>query len=212
MSKFKNLFESMYVKVIFIAVTLFIGISSGIYVGYAYIGANGEAVSDNNATTETHGDHSNGEGIDLDEQFVNFGAGDLFPLESYVDKNNNKGNFENLLQNKATIFLFVSLTCTPCHDMLLYWNLNIQDKLNKDVQVVVCLREKDGEVPVEFMGLLENKQLVFFDGDHWSLQYDMAFWPTIIAVDESGFVRKVQLGFENYIHYDIANYFFVQNK
>lgn len=198
MIQMTQIVKSIYVKIIFGGVIVFIGIFGGIYVGNAMINKQPESpitiLSKNNQQEN-----------ELDAQFVNFNPGDLFPLESYTDNQNQVGNFEDLLQNKSTILLFVSLTCGPCHDLLKFWKHRIKDKVKKNVQVIVCIRNEDGKIPDEFAGLLDGMQVIRFDGSYWKETYDMSFWPTVVSVDYSGFVEHIQFGFENYLDYQIAN-------
>lgn len=197
-------YNSFYAKVIFGAIVGFAAIVLGIYVGYAIIGPD-------QSFTPTKDQWENAYDS-LDEQYVSFTDGDLFPLEPYWDENGNEHSFEQLLKGKPTILLFMSIGCGPCKDMLSFWNGGVDARLADNVQVVACIRKDSGPIPSDYKDLLSNKTVAFFDGSRWNNVYDMAFWPTIVGVDNSGFVNHVQIGFDNKIDGEFKRLFYKRDN
>lgn len=197
------LLSSVYVKILFAAVFGFVAVVGGMLVGNALLNQNAETMPLFN---------SNPVESALDEEYVTFTDGDLFPLEDYVDSDGQPGNFEQLLGGKPTLLLFVSFTCEPCHVLLRVFKETFAQMVKPDVQVVVCLRSDQGQPPPEFVGLFDSFKLIYYDHDHWGRTYKMGFNPTIIGVDGSGFVKHIQFGYESYIDYDLASFFFESNQ
>ncbi|MDH3892807.1 MAG: hypothetical protein OEV49_17225 [candidate division Zixibacteria bacterium] len=197
------LLSSIYVKVLFGAVFGFIAVVGGMLVG--------NAILNRDAETRPLFDQSPIES-ELDEQYVTFTDGDLFPLEDYVDRDGVPGNFEQLLGGRPALLLFVSYDCEPCLVLLRAFKKNFADKVRPEVQVIVCLRDDRGPPPAEFEGLFEGFELAYYQGEYWQKTYFMGFWPTIIGVDGSGFVHSIQFGYESYIDIELAKFFFVSNQ
>jgi hypothetical protein len=193
----------VYTKIIFGALLGFVAVVGGMLVG--------NAVLKRDAPAAPLFDYSPAESA-LDDQYVTFSDGDLFPLEDYVDGQGKPGDFEQLLGGRPTLLLFLSYTCEPCHGLLKAFKKYYLEKLRPDVQLYVCLRQEFGSPPPEFAGLFDDFELIYYDGAHWSLSYNMGFWPTIIGVDGSGFVRHIQFGYENYIDYELADFFFKSDQ
>jgi hypothetical protein len=195
-----KIFNSVYAKIFFGSLVGFLAIILGIYVGFAIVGVKSRP----GPTPEQLANSFDS----LDERYVNFNPGDLFPLENCRDQNGNETNFELLINGQPTIFMFLSTTCGPCHDLLRYWRGGITEMLKSEVQVYICLRMEKSDIPAEYEELYSGFELVFFDGDYWAITYDMSFWPTVVGVDASGFVKHIQFGFENKIDPAIARYYF----
>ncbi len=137
------------------------------------------------------------------ELSMTFGTGDAFPSEDFTDREGNTGNFESLLKDKETILFFTHFGCETCHDLLKFWKEKIQSRLHDDVQCVVCMERAGGDVPIEYAGLVDGMNVIFYDGDRWRNFYQMEFWPTIVTVDEDRMVTHVQFGFDYTIDYEI---------
>ncbi|MDH3889875.1 MAG: hypothetical protein OEV49_02225 [candidate division Zixibacteria bacterium] len=197
------LLSSVYVKVLVGAVLGFVAVVGGMLVGNAILNRDAETAPLFDAGRVDS---------QLDDQYVNFTDGDLFPLENYVDRDGLQGNFEQLLGGRPTLFLFVSYTCEPCHVLLRVFEKTFAEKVRPDVQVFVCLRGDRGQPPPEFEGLFDDFELIYYDGDHWGKTYNMGFYPTIIGVDGSGFVQHIQFGYESYIDIELAKFFFVSSQ
>ncbi len=202
MFKIHAILKSSYIKILFTVVLGFAGIVSGIYVGHALVNQTAEPVV---LPQEENVGITNSE---LDARYVNFTAGDLFPREEFTAVSGETGQFEQLVEGKNTLVFFVSFGCEPCHELLAFFNHNLYERLNPDVQLVACLRDATAGIPTEYAGLLKHMMVVFYDSDYWAEQYDLDFWPTIIGVDNSGFVRHVQLGWEEYIDYPLMEFYF----
>ncbi len=199
----RGVLGSTYAKIMFGGIVGFCGVVAGIYVGHAIIGQK---------TSPGSGPNPGGSYVTLDEKFVNFEVGDLFPLEDYTDSDGQQENFEYLLKDKKSILLFFSLHCGPCFDLLRFWQANLRQRLQPGVQVIACLNKNLSSIPDEYVGLVAGMHVVFYDVEYWHDTYDMAFWPTIIGVDESGFVTHIQFGYTGYIDYELINYFFLSNQ
>jgi len=198
MLSWSSFWKSVYTKILVSAILVFIGITSGIYVGNALV--------DKQPASQAEAPQPS-----ANEPFVTFDAGDLFPPEEYTDLSGHTGNFSDLIDGRPTIFIFVTMQCGPCIDLLQFWKMRMQERLRPGVQVVVCVKHDVTSVPPEYEGLLEGVRVVRYDDALWKRKYHLDFWPTIAGVDGSGFVQHVQSGFAKYIEHDLVDYFFTKS-
>ncbi|MGD8922949.1 MAG: hypothetical protein PVH24_06840 [Candidatus Zixiibacteriota bacterium] len=144
----------------------------------------------------------------LDSISVTLVPGDSFPPETYTDTAGKVGNFRDLLLGKNSLVVFANLYCEPCHDFLRLFQKHLRHQLQKKAQVIVCLSTHQRPVPEEYQGLMAGCELIFYDDATWSDKYRMRFWPSLIVVDQYGFVNHVQLGYDGYIDYELFDYIF----
>jgi hypothetical protein len=195
-----SFFDSIYAKISFGAILAFIGVVGGIYVGNYLTGR-----TTNSGLAAPIGDAD----AMLDEKYVSFAAGDAFPLEPITYTDGSEGQFETLLRDRKSLLLFVSRDCEPCIDMLDFWKTNIIARLRPEVQVVACLADDQSTLPPEYVGLVEDMTVVYYDGPRWRDVYELKFNPLIVGVDESGIVKHIQFGFNRYVDFTLTEYFFL---
>lgn len=178
-----------------VGIVSFVGVASGIYVGYAYIlKKSGAQVP---ITPTSAGPAS----------WVNFHDGDAFPLEPFNDTAGKQGNFGDLVIDKNSILLFVTFHCDPCIDELQFYQMTIMSRLRPGVQLIVCIRDDEPVVPPEYAALLHGMTVVYYDFKTWHSGYGLTFWPAVFGVDASGIVIHQQFGFEGSMDHELANYF-----
>ena len=181
-------------RTLLIAVAAFVGGFGGIYLGGLVLGRK-NVVSQAAARQQYF--EQRGHNILLE-------AGDLFPLEAYTDTNGVTGNFEQLLAGTPTVAVFLTLDCEPCFELAQFWQSELASRLKTGVQVVAVLKER---VPPEFRALLAGMRIVYIDPQYWQQTYHLVTWPTIIGVDDSGFIVAIQETFPGYLDITLANYF-----
>ncbi len=196
-----RILSSTYTKIVFGAIVAFIGVAGGMYVGNAVTGRKPTHDPPKPETAQS----------DVPSPYLTIVPGDLFPFESYMDRDGNTGNFEQLLNDKNSLLLFVSLSCPPCFDLLEYTKKSMLSRLRPGVQVIACFDTKLSPIPEEYAGLLKSVKVVFYDGKQWESRYHMVVWPTIVGVDDSGFIRHIQFGYDGAIEHELVAYFYKSN-
>ena len=193
-----NILENFYVKVLFGVLLAFLGVAGGIYVGFALVDRSGDP------TATPMGDMPDEQG----HRYLVFDVGDLFPEENCRLGDGSQANFAQLLKGQKSILIFSSFGCEPCRRLLRSWKEGVRPKLRSDVQVIVCAPYRmDAAVPEEYRDLLEGTQLVYFDERYFADYYDLTTFPTIVAVDGSGFVHHIQYGFGGAVDYEIMDHY-----
>ncbi len=198
-----KLLESIYFKMLFGAVIAFAGIAGGIYVGFALVDKSPQEIGVSRLAPT--GDHEV-------QPWVEFDIGDLFPLDDYFELDGSVAGFEQLLQGKKTVLIFTSFGCEPCLKLLQTWGRDVAPKLADNVQVIVCATRDADAVPDEYRPLLEKAKLIYYDERYYRDKYHMAFFPTVVGVDASGFVQHIQFGFDGTIDYEIMDYFTISDR
>ncbi len=197
MAQSKSLFQLTVSKGIIIIVCSFVGVVSGLYVGRAIFGKGTPAtpyfVTDPSAFPA-----------------VGFGPGDSFPPEEYTEESGVRGNFRDMLLGKNSLVIFADLDCEPCHKLLNAFQMELLQRLQPNVQVVVCLPVSGGPIREESRELAVGCRLVYFDNSEWLQKYNLGARPTIVGVDQYGFVLHIQLGYTGYIDHQLAQYFMVR--
>ena len=199
---FREYLGKSFVKSVAAALVMFCGIAGGIWFGSSlWIKGNVQAESVNLTPPQES----------IEEIYVSFEAGDLFPLENFTDSKGTVRNFEDLLgHGVSTLLLFSDLECSPCLDLLRQLKKISPERLNEECRIVLCLAVDRSSVPEEFTGLVEDYEIITYDTDYWWNKYRMGFSPTVIGVDGSGFVTHIQLGFDGYLDYELSSYFFTK--
>lgn len=183
--------------ILFLVIAAFAGGFGGMYLGGLLSGD-----GDNNPETIARQLYFERRGTNL-----NLVPGDLFPLESYTSAQGATGNFEMLLADKKTVFIFLSMDCEPCFELAKLWQTELLERVKENVQVVVMLREGIGTLAPEFATLLNGITVVYINHDYWLTTYNLITWPTIIGVDNSGFIVAIQETFPGYLDMNLVNYF-----
>ncbi|MFZ1682532.1 MAG: hypothetical protein WAU88_00235 [Candidatus Zixiibacteriota bacterium] len=199
MGRLSAVLSSIYTKIAFGGIIAFAGIVGGMYAGNALVGRS--------ATTE--------EAVRTDggpSPTLAIAAGDLFPLEGYSDREGNIGNFEQLIQGRKCLLVFVNFDCPACHNLLKYRKDKMMSRLRSDVKVIICMARREKGLPDEYAGLVSDLPVVYFDGPRWLSVYRMAYWPTIVSVDNSGFIRHIQIGYDDAIDREIVDEFYTSNR
>jgi thiol-disulfide isomerase/thioredoxin len=195
-----RILDSTYVKIAFGALLGFVGIVAGIYVGHALVSERG------NPLQQTPGMAT---GQERPGPHLEFDLGDLFPLEDYLEADGSQSNFEQLLQvkGKETVLLFVNFGCQPCKDLLAQWNTQVAPFLKPNVQVVLCLPQEHSDIPEEHEHLIADKHVIYYDEELFAGKYRLTSFPTVVGVDQYGFVNHIQFGFRETLDPDLLDLF-----
>ncbi|PWB76082.1 hypothetical protein C3F09_01175 [candidate division GN15 bacterium] len=193
--KLSTIFQTTYCKIVTGAILAFAGIAGGIYTGLA-LGDKPDKMPERTASSEV-------------QPFLAFKVGDLFPLEYYTSITGSTGKFGDLLKDRESIVLMVSLDCPPCQQLLRFWKTNMQSRLKAGVQVVAMVPRATGGIAPEYAGLFDGCTVTFHDREYWTKTYHHVFWPVIVGVDNSGFVTHIQFGFDGTIDFEIVQRFLV---
>jgi hypothetical protein len=160
MAQSKSLFQLTVSKGIIIVVCSFVGAVSGLYVGRAMLDERTHAapyfVTDSSAFPD-----------------VGFGPGDSFPPEEYTEESGAKGNFRDILLGKSSLVIFADLDCEPCHKLLNAFQMELLQRLQPNVQVVVCLPVSGGPIREESRELAVGCRLVYYDSTDWLQEYNL---------------------------------------
>ena len=84
---------------------------------------------------------------------------------------------------------------------------DVEPYIKSDVQVIICSPEggkTSGEVHEEYM---KDRQVVLVNSDHIYDKYNINLYPTVIGVDQYGFVLHIQYTFTGYIDPEILEEF-----
>ncbi len=192
---FARALASTYCKILFAGIVAFIGIAGGIYVGYNVLGLG------------PHG--SRGQQVDLaglqnaletSGYGVDFGPGELFPLEDYQEIDGRRGNFEQLLHGQTSLVVLMSVRCSACMDFLTHWDRLLASRLRSPLQLVICLDYSDSTRVNELFGVsLDDKRLVYCDRKIFGDKYNVKIEPVLVGVDQYGLIRNIQLGYRGVI-------------
>jgi thiol-disulfide isomerase/thioredoxin len=191
-----------YQKIFFIGIVAFAAVIGGTWVGGALFQKEPLAVQ------------AEGLGIDYDEldaRYASFTIGDHFPWEDCLYPDGSRGDFDALRDGRPALYIFSSTSCGPCLSLLAYLHKVREEKLREDVMLVVCVPSDLRPVGEDFAEVAEGMKLVFIDRAYWAAQYQIAFWPTIVGVDASGFVQHIQFGYPEELDKEIPLYFFRPN-
>jgi len=180
-------------KYLLFAVIIFLGIASGVYVGYSFVL---EKNLEPSVAPYEYVDSFIPEDIKL---YVE--PGDLFPLEDYINQDKTKNNFELLLKGKKTVLIFASPECEPCSKVIDQFN-KIEDKLLPGSQIVLCY-------PSEIENVKNEKKfkVIYIDTNMFMNMYNLSVYPTIVSVDEHGLIYHIQYYYKKYIDREIIEHF-----
>ena len=195
-------FASIYTKIAYAAVLVFVGVASGMYVGEALTGHPESVIGKASAGTRSKAVSA------LDEQVVSFDVGDVFPPEEFIAFDGTMGNFAELLAGRNTLLLFVTLDCDPCHRLLRFMKEDMAGRVRDDVQLVVCVMGTKADMPVEYASLFAGVETVFYKGSYWANTYDLKIWPVVFGTDQYGIVQHIQFGFRGYMDFELVQEFF----
>lgn len=187
--------DSVYAKMSFGAALALIAVAGGIYVGHALIGASPYAFPQHSGTTS-----------------VEFDPGDPFPAEDCLESDGTESSFDRLLTGKETVLLFVDFGCKPCMSLLEHWDHDVAPALGRDVQVVVCISQDHPGIPDEYKHLIEGKHVVYYDGMHFAIQYNMVAFPTIVGIDKQGLVNHIRSGFATGMESELLELFAMSDR
>ena len=194
-ASFKQLGGSFILKAAIVTLFVILGVAGGIYLGYAFIEPRVIPVADIDQGPAP-----------TDNMNISFGRGDLFPLENCVTVSGDSVNFETLLMGHPTLLVFASAGCEPCEKFFNFFS-TVESELNRDVQVLVCFADVNPEIPQRYQQVLKNKSIVFVDTNHFLEYYNVNVYPTLVAIDEHGFVVHIQYVPIEWLEREIAERF-----
>jgi len=189
--------HSTYAKILIGGVVAFVGIASGVYVGFAFSG--------NGSKDQKFSPSSRNSSADFALKIV---PGEAFPIESYHDNTGATHNFDVLLGGKNTILIFTLWGCGPCNDLLQDTREKMISHLIPGTQVVIVTDGNQPDIPPEYTHLVKGLTIISVDMAHWDTFYGLSIWPTIIGIDSSGIIRHIQITYAREIDHELAEYFF----
>ena len=192
-----KLLDSAYAKIFIAGVVAFLGIASGIYVGFAF--------SDNSSIGKKQ---FLSQKSSSDDFSMSLTPGDYFPGESFLDQSGAVHQFSEIFAGKNSILIFTLLGCGPCDKLLGGIRERMIPYLIPSAQVIFAVDSKQKETMQEYRDKLEGFILVAVDMDHWKNYYDMPIWPTMIGIDETVTILHIHFGFDNAIDIELAERFF----
>jgi len=190
-----KLLSNYYVKVLITGVIAFIGVCGGVYLGYALIG-------EEKPQPEPREHRS----VDVGPSAMNLSVGDLFPLENCSLPNGDASNFEDILSGQKTLLVFASVGCPPCTEFFEYFK-TIESDIKDDVQVVVSLSNHNPVITDEYQRLMASYTKVFMNADRFADEYNIVVYPTIIGIDQHGFIKHIQYVPTDWLEREIAEEF-----
>lgn len=72
---------------------------------------------------------------------------------------------------------------------------------------IILVPDSFDSVPIEYTGLFEGATVAFYNREYWEKTYHQVFWPTLVGVDESGFILHVQYGFTGALDHEVVSRF-----
>ncbi len=192
MSVLEKLANNYFVKALVVTIVVIVGVAGGVYIGYAFIDQKTIPIAEDGARPEP-----------TESMNFTFGVGDLFPLEDFTTLLGETANFEQLLMGKPTLLVFASTGCEPCEKFFNFFS-TVEPQLNDDVQTIVCLADRNPDIPESYSSFLENKTAVFVDTDYFLSYYNVNVYPTLVGIDEHGFVTHIQYVPTDWLDREIA--------
>lgn len=189
-------YKTLAVKLVVVGIVMLASVAGGVYVG--------GALSDRNRSdlpTVVAADSGNHGGPPR----LSLALGDTFPPEQVIC-NGLQTDFGNLVRDRDAIVLFTSTRCDPCLDLLRFWNSICVERVRDNVLQIVVLADSE-KIPPEYVGLFSKVTVVYYRAEEWRTRYNQDFWPTIVGVDNSGFITHIQYGFEQTIDHELTRRF-----
>lgn len=159
---------------------IFVGVTLGVYLGYALVGTRTIQQSDLEHRV-----------VDVGESAMNLSVGDLFPLEDCTLPDGTRTSFEDILSGHKTLLVFASAGCEPCTEFFNYFK-TIKSHVQDDVQILVSLSDHNPELSEQYRQLLDSYTNVFMDADMFAEKYNIVVYPTVLGIDRSGFITHIQ--------------------
>lgn len=189
---------STYARVIIGSFIAFLGISLGIYAGFALTGNKMKVLEVPVSQSASSANR---------EMYIS--PGDNFPDEFYYDSIGNSFDFHELLKDKKTILVFSLWGCGPCTDFIKDFLGKMVHHLQPEIQVVFIEDKNNPDIPPEYVEQASQLKIVFVDMSQWVTTYDLSMWPTIIGVDKESKILHIQFGYPKAIDPRLAEYFFM---
>ncbi|MDF1545304.1 MAG: thioredoxin family protein [bacterium] len=137
---------------------------------------------------------------------VSFGVGDLFPLENCLSIDGDSTNFERILGEVPTLLIFAGSGCPPCDRFFALWQ-PVDLELKKDIRRILCLPIAQMDELTENFSSIDRSDVFYIDTKLFVEKYNLDYFPTIVAVDGSGFVSHIQYGHTGRIDKEIIEQF-----
>ena len=129
---------------------------------------------------------------------LGFGVGDPFPPESYLDASGATGAFYDLPAGTPTAILFVRFPSESSERLMNFWVEQVAETAAASrVRVVLCRDLAGDDVPTSFQPAFPPADRVSFDLAHFQEAYYLYTLPAVVALDSSGTVTFVQVGFDD---------------
>lgn len=186
-------------KWLLVAAVLCGGVTGGVYLGYGWAAKRADRQAELESRRRATGNESG--------SFLSIADGDAFPDEEIVDGAGRATTFSAILGGHEAFVIFADWECSPCLELLRFSQTQIIPQVHAGLRVIVATKKESGPIPPVYQGLVNNMQVVFIDGSIWKSRYRLSNWPTIIGINESGFVNHVQTGFSGALDYELVDRF-----
>jgi len=190
-------------KALILFLTILLGVTGGIYVGFALTNSRSEIRFQ---TPEMSGEFGVPENL-----LLNLEIGDTFPEVSFITFQKNSGRLLSELQGKKSGLIFYGNDCLACPSHMDQWNQIVSPKLKSNVQEIVLVSDKSFDKLKEIPSHLKDKRLLFIDWISFSQKYHLAFLPISMTIDESGIIQHIQYGQRGGIDYKILKFLTTHN-
>jgi len=189
---------NILMKSAFLLIIIMVGVASGVYIGYSFIGQQQPLPITPNAITSS--EVYKGDPLTLL-------VGERFPNESYIDLEGHARKFDQLISGQKSLIIFAYPNCNPCEEFFELWNSVVQPKLRNDVQVVICIPSVAEDLAIKEKEFSPNAKIVRIDEQLFYEKYNLNHYPTVLGVDDKGKIIHIQYRYTRYIDFEIFKYF-----
>ncbi|MGH8015021.1 MAG: hypothetical protein ACREBV_02400 [Candidatus Zixiibacteriota bacterium] len=186
-----------FAKHLFFTIIVFIGVVSGILIGYQLISKKQASA----LSTEVSGIS------DVpDNMRLKFGQGDLFPEVFFFAADSTKCDLRATFRGKKCAVIFAELECVPCQDFFEQWNQIVTQNLKEGVQELVVISKEQISINGQLPEALEGMSVRILDLEEFKKVQNLVIFPTVVTIDEQGIVRHIQYGLRGGIDYEILKF------
>lgn len=176
--------QNQYVKYLLTGVLIFVGISGGIYVGYALTGGQKGRFQSEDISPDQGGHDP--------QPFVK--EGDIFPTLPCVLPDSTPSDIKSIIGSGRAVILFSHPGCQPCKDLIEYWRAQVRPNIKKPILFVIAIDYSNWPYEGDLNGLGEVV-LVRYDRYEAKRLYNIITMPTLFGIDKGGRIKVVQAQF-----------------
>lgn len=186
---YMGMIQSVYTKILVGAVLVFVGIASGIWVGFALT-----------ESKRSIPPHSQSNSL---QKKLRIYLGDIFPLLPIETCEGVVSNFEDILMGHPSVVIFAKPGCSPCEDMFNFWETDVLPLMSDNYERFICIDKADTGSLASYSHLLAEYTCVLVDESVFVAEYGLIAWPTVFTTDRFGFVTHIQAGFDSTVNWEL---------